>query len=59
MQIAQLGMKPLADRLAIAHNNSSDERIGTHSPPPALSKLQRSREVRPIRACELGIHATD
>ena len=59
MQAPKLGVKPLANYVPVTNNNSSDKRIGTHSPPPALSKLQRPREMAPIRACELGIHATD
>ncbi len=59
MQTAELRVKPLADRLAIAHHNSSDERIGTHLAPPALGQLQRSTKMAPIRACELGVHTTD
>ena len=59
MQPAQLSMKPLTNHLTVTHNNSSDERIGTDPPPPALSKLQRPQEMPSIRACELGIHKTD
>lgn len=59
MKLSQFGVEPLANHLAISHNNSSDERIGTDSPPPALSKLQRTLEMLAIRACELGFHETD
>ena len=59
VQIAQFGMPPLTGNLAIPHNNSSDERIGANSPPPALRKLQRVAEMLAIRACELGFHETD
>ena len=59
MQSPQLGMKPLANHTAITHNNSSDKRIGTNPTAPALRQLKRPREMRPIRACQLRIHATD
>lgn len=59
MQPTQLSMKPLADRLPVTNNDSSDKRIGTHPPPALLSKRQRSQEMPSIRGCELGIHATD
>ncbi len=59
MQASKLRMKPLANHLALAHNNSSDKGIGTDPPTPALGKLQRPREMAPIRAWELRIHRTD
>ena len=59
MQVAQFGVETLTDYLAVSHQNSSDERIWTHPPASALGKLQRSAHMSPIRACELGIHATD
>jgi hypothetical protein len=59
MEATELGVKALADRLAVTHNNSSDERIGADLPTPALGKLQRPREMAPIRTCELRFHATD
>jgi hypothetical protein len=59
MQATQLGMKPLADHIPVSHDDSSDERIRADSTPPALSKLQRPREMPLIRGCELAIHATD
>jgi hypothetical protein len=59
MKLPQLGVPPLANHLAATHNNSSDERIGTDSTPAALRKLQRSRHVSLVRACELGFHETD
>jgi hypothetical protein len=59
METAKLRMKPLADHLTLAHDNSSDKRIGADPPTPTLRKLQRPREMAPIRACELRIHRTD
>ena len=59
VQPAQLGMKPLADHLAVTHDHGADQRIRADSPAPALGKLQRPPQVRPIRGCELGVHATD
>ena len=59
VQIAKLGVESLADHLASPHHDSSDERIGTDSPPPALRKLKRPPQWLLIRACELGIHETD
>lgn len=59
VQTPKLSVKPLADHLAVTHNNSSDKRIGTDPPTPTLRKLQRPREMAPIRACELGVHETD
>lgn len=59
MQIAQLSMKPLADDLAVTHDDRSNKRIRTDFLPPALRKLKSSSQMRLIRACELGIHWTD
>jgi len=59
MQIAKPCMKSLPDHLAIAHHNRSNEGIGTNPPAPVLSQLQSSHQVRSVRACELGFHATD
>jgi hypothetical protein len=59
MQLTQFSMKPLADNLAITHHNRANEGIGADSPAPTLRKLKSSSQVRPVSACELGIHATD
>jgi len=59
MQIAKLRVKPLADHVPITDHNRSNKRVRTNSPAPALSKLKSSSQVRPVSACELGIHATD
>ena len=59
VQPAQLGVEPLADHLAVAHDHRSDQRIRADPPPPALGQLQRPLQVVSIRACELGVHATD
>jgi hypothetical protein len=59
VQIAELGVKPLTDNLAITHNDSSNKRIRTDPPPPALRKLTSPPQVSFIRACELRIHRTD
>jgi len=56
MQITQLGMEPLANHLAITHDDRTHERIRTDFPPPTLSKLQRSFEVLAIRSCKRHIH---
>ncbi len=45
MQITKLGMKSLADHLAVTHHDSSDERIGTDPSAPTLRKLQRPRRA--------------
>jgi hypothetical protein len=59
MQIAQLSVKPLADNLAVPDDHRSNERIRADSPAPALGKLKSPLQVRPVRACQLRIHATD
>jgi hypothetical protein len=59
MQSPKLGMKPLAEYLPLANNNSSNKRIRADPTPPALRKLKRLREMPPVRGCELAIHATD
>jgi hypothetical protein len=59
MKLSQFSVEPLANHLAVPHHHSSDERIGAHSPSPALGKLQRTLEMLAIRACELGFHETD
>jgi hypothetical protein len=59
MQVPQFSMKPLANHHTVTHNHSSDKRIGTDSPTPALSKLASPPQVGFIRACELCIHRTD
>jgi hypothetical protein len=59
MQATQFGVEALTNHLAATHNHSSDERIGTDPPASTLRKLQRPREMAPIRACELRIPRTD
>ena len=59
MRLTEFRVPPLANYLAIPHNNRSDERIRTHLPAPALSKLQRAPKMLAINACELGFHETD
>jgi hypothetical protein len=59
MQLAQFGMKPLANNVAITHNHCSNKRIRTDLAAPELRKLKSSSQVRPVSACELGVHATD
>ncbi len=59
VQVAQLGVKALADRPAVAHDDRTNERIRADPAASALGKLQRPAHVSLIRACELGIHATD
>jgi hypothetical protein len=59
VKLAQLSMESLANHVPVTNNHSSDKRIRTHPPPPALSKLKRSQEMPSIRACELRIHTTD
>ena len=56
VQPAELGVKPLADDLAVAHDDRADQRIRADPPPPALGQLQRPPQMRLIRACELGVH---
>jgi hypothetical protein len=56
MQITQLSMKPLADHLAIAHDDCPNKRIRANSTTPALRKLKRSLEVLPIRSCKRRGH---
>lgn len=59
MQPTELSMKPLANHTPVTHHDGTDKRIGTDTTPPTLSKLQRSREMPTIRACQLRIHRTD
>jgi hypothetical protein len=59
MQPPQLSMKPLTNNLAIPHDHGSNQRIRTHMPAPAPSKLQRPPQMSLIRACQLRIHQTD
>jgi hypothetical protein len=59
VQATKLRVKPLANDLTLPNYNSPDKRIGTDPPTPTLRKLQRPREMAPIRACELRIHRTD
>jgi hypothetical protein len=44
MEPAQFRMEALAEHLTATYHYSSDKRIRTDSPAPALRKLQRSRE---------------
>jgi hypothetical protein len=59
MKLSQLGVKTLADDLAIPHDDGADQRVRADSPATALGKLQSAPQVRPVRGCELGIHPTD
>jgi len=56
MQIAQLSMKPLTNHLAIANDNSSNERIWAHMPTPTLRKLKSPSQVLTIRSCQRSGH---
>jgi hypothetical protein len=42
MEIAQLGMTPIADHLAVPHDDRTHERIWTDSPPPTLGEGERA-----------------
>jgi hypothetical protein len=59
VKLAQFSVPPLADHLAVTHDNRSDERIRADSAPSALRKLKRSQEMPSIRGCELRVHAVD
>jgi len=59
VQIAQLSVKSLTDHLAVSHDDSSDERIGTDPATPALGKFAGLPQMGFIRACQLRIHRTD
>ena len=59
MQPAQFSVKPLTNHLAVTHDHSSDKRIRTDPPTPALRELQRPPKMLSIRACQLRFHATD
>ncbi len=59
MKPAQLGMKPLADHLAIPHNHGPNQRIRADPATPTLGKLQSPLQMPKIRDCELPVHATD
>ena len=59
MQVAQFGVKPLANHRIAPSNYSSNKRVRTDSTPSTLRKLKSPPQVFPIRACELGIHRTD
>jgi hypothetical protein len=59
MKPAQLGVKALANNLAIPDDHGPNQRVGADLPTPALGKLQCPLQVRPIRSCELRVHATD
>jgi hypothetical protein len=59
VQATQLSVKPLANHLAITHNNSSDKGIGTDSSPSTLRKLKGPQEMPSIHGCELRSHTTD
>jgi hypothetical protein len=56
MQISQFRMEPLANDLAISHNDRTHQRIRTDPPPPALSKLKRPPQVLTIRSCKRRSH---
>ena len=49
VQPAQLGMKPLADHLAVADDHRADQGIRADAPAPALSKLQSPPQMSLIR----------
>jgi hypothetical protein len=59
MQIAKLRVKPLTDDGIITDDHRANQRVWTYFSAPVLSQLQSSHQVRPVRACELGIHTTD
>ncbi len=59
MKLPQLSVKSLANHRPVPHNNSSDERIGTDPPTPALCKLASPPQMGFIRACQLRFHRTD
>ena len=46
MEIAELGVKSLADHLAIADDYRADHRIGAHMAAAALGELQGSAQIR-------------
>jgi hypothetical protein len=48
MQVAQFGMKPLADRPAVPDDDGSDERIRTNPATSALRQLECPLEVLAI-----------
>jgi hypothetical protein len=59
MELAKLGVEPLANHASITDDDGTNEGIGANPATPPVCKLQSPREVRPIRACELGFHPTD
>jgi len=56
MQIAQLSMKTLANDITVTHGNSSNKRIRTSPPAPALRQLKRPPQVPAIRSCKRSSH---
>jgi hypothetical protein len=56
MQIPKLSVKPLANHLAITHNDSPHERIRTDPPPPILRQPKCPQQVPTIRSCQRSIH---
>jgi hypothetical protein len=59
MQPSKFGVEPLANHLAIAHYDRANERIRANPAASGLRKLQSTPEMRSIRGCGWGIHATD
>ncbi len=56
MKLTQLSMKPLANNLAITHDDRPNKRIRTDLPPPTLRKLKSPPQVRAIGSCKRGSH---
>ena len=59
MKLPQLSVEPLTHHLVPTHHNSSDKRIRTDPPAPALGKLASPPQMGFIRACQLRFHRTD
>ena len=51
MQPTELGVKALADHLAVADDDRADQRVRAHPAAPALRQLQGPTEVDPILVC--------
>jgi hypothetical protein len=56
MKAAQFRMEPLANHVAITHDDSTNERIRTNPPTPMLRQLKSSPQMTLIRSSKLRIH---
>ena len=57
--VAELGVKALADHLAVAHEHRADERVGAHLPAASLGQLQRPPQLDTILLCDHRGHRLD